>query len=206
MRRFYIFITFMKKTAITLTGTAIRGAGLGGKLGFPTANLDRRGYSRLKHKPKLGIYAGMAQILPQALSPLTKGATPTLVGAGVVYPAAIIIGPKDNKGHPKIEAHLLDFTGVLYGKRLTLTLRHYLRPFMSFRSERDLKIQIRKDLRFVRKAIASQNLPYQGEHSDFRVGGGVLLHKKLPVENGCNDEHHEHNDGFSHEMKLVLIR
>ena len=127
---------------LTLTGKVVRGAGYGQRIGFPTANLSRRGYSRLTRKPKSGIYAGTATILP--LSPLSPFSP-------LSYKAAIVIGPRDDKGHPKIEAYLLDFAGVLYGKRLTLTLRHYLRPFVSFRSEAALKGQIRKDLASVRR-------------------------------------------------------
>jgi len=124
---------------LTLTGKVVRGAGYGQRIGFPTANLSRRGYLRLTRKPKSGVYAGTATILP--LSPFSP----------ISYKAAIVIGPRDDKGHPKIEAYLLDFAGVLYGKRLTLTLRHYLRPFVSFRSEAALKGQIREDLASVRR-------------------------------------------------------
>ena len=129
---------------LTLTGKVVRGAGYGQRIGFPTANLSRRGYSRLTRKPKSGIYAGTATILP--LSPFSP-----LSLSPISHKAAIVIGPRDDKGHPKIEAYLLDFAGVLYGKRLTLSLQHYLRPFVSFRSEAALKGQIRKDLASVRR-------------------------------------------------------
>lgn len=113
----------------------MRGRGYGRRLGFPTANLDRRQYARLKEKPALGIYAGIAKINNQ-----TKE-----------YRAAIIIGPSDKKCLPKIEAHLLNFSGTLYGKRLLLTLLNYLRPFLDFDSEVALKNQIRADLAQVRE-------------------------------------------------------
>lgn len=134
----------MKDSKITITGRVIRGDGYGQKLGFPTANLDRRGYSRRKHKIPLGIYAGTASILP--LSPISSSShnCPT-------FNAAIVIGKMDRKGLPKIEAHLMDFRGVLYGKRLVLTLSCLLRQFVSFNNERKLKAQIRKDLRMVHK-------------------------------------------------------
>ncbi len=116
-------------------GRVIKGDGYGRVLGFPTANLDRRQYSRLAKKPRLGIYAGLAMIYDE-----TKE-----------YKAAIVIGPYDKKALPKIEAHLLDFSGVLYGKRLSLTLLRYLRPFQNFSSETALKNQIRADLARVRE-------------------------------------------------------
>jgi len=45
-------------TNYQLTGKVIRGDGYGRKLGFPTANIDRRQYVKDKLKVKLGIWAG----------------------------------------------------------------------------------------------------------------------------------------------------
>ena len=45
---------------IHITGKVIHGQKYGKVLGFPTANLDRREYSRKKMKIKLGVYAGWA--------------------------------------------------------------------------------------------------------------------------------------------------
>lgn len=121
----------------TIIGKAKKGAGYGRKIGFPTVNLDRRQYSRLRRKPLPGIYAGTARI----------------VGKIKKYKAAIVIGPPERSGLPKIEAHLLGFTGVLYGKRVELSLIKYLRNFMSFTTEETLKGQIVKDIRATRVAI-----------------------------------------------------
>lgn len=121
-----------------IKGKVIRGTGYGRKLGFPTANLDRRGYARLVRKPRLGIYAGVAK---------RQEATR-------LYRAAIVVGPLDKRGLPKIEAHLLGFTGVLYGERVALSFRKYLRKFMSFRNEGVLKKQILKDTMRVRRLIS----------------------------------------------------
>lgn len=131
---------------VVITGKVVRGDGYGQKLGFPTANLDRRGYSHLKCKPKSGIYAGTASILPLSLySPAHSRR---------IFRAAIIIGPKDNKGLPKIEAYLIDFSGVLYGEKVKLSLMKHLRQFMSFKSEHVLKRQILKDIDRVRKVVS----------------------------------------------------
>ncbi len=129
---------------IIIKGGVVRGRGYGSVLGFPTANLERRSYSRLKKKPRLGIYAGLATIGNQ-----TKE-----------YRAAIVIGPLDKKKLPKIEAHLLDFSGTLYDKQLSLTLLSYLRPFQDFSSETSLKNQIQADVERVRE-IDNKTLPPQ---------------------------------------------
>ncbi len=115
-----------------LKGQVVKGASLGRKLGYPTANLDRRDYARRKLRIRLGIYAGYADI-------------------GKGYGAAIIIGPIDKAGLPKIEAHLLGFKGNLYGKPLTITLKQYIRPFRKFKGEEELKKQINRDIRKIKK-------------------------------------------------------
>ena len=75
------------------------------------------------------------------------------VYAGVVflgdkkYQAGIIIGPLDIKGLPKIEAHLLEFTGDTYGQRATFEIKKFLRKFKKFKTEKELIAQIKKDLK-----------------------------------------------------------
>lgn len=127
---------------IIISGRVVRGDGYGKVLGFPTANLDRRQYSRLTKKPRLGVYTGTAKIENEAKE----------------YRVAIVIGPLDKTKLPKIEAHLLDFSGTLYTKRLSLILLQFLRPFRQFSSETALKNQIRADLERVRE-IDNKTLP-----------------------------------------------
>ena len=122
----------------TLTGKVITGAGYGRRLGFPTANLDAEHYRNEKLDIPLGIYAGTAEIL----------------GIRKTYRAGIVIGPLDAAGVPKIEAHLLDFSGDLYGKELHLSLLRFLRPFQKFDNESSLKSKIAADLLAVRKLVA----------------------------------------------------
>ncbi len=47
-----------------ISGKVIYGDRYGKRLGFPTANLDRREYSRRKLKIRFGVYTGWAEILP----------------------------------------------------------------------------------------------------------------------------------------------
>jgi riboflavin kinase / FMN adenylyltransferase len=121
---------------IDITGKVIQGDKYGRKLGFPTANLDRREFIRRKLKVKLGVYGGCAVLLHP--SHLTFDPKP--------YKAAIVIGPIDKTGRPKIEAHLISFKGNLYGKKLSLTLIKYLRPFKKFKNEQNLKFKIKRDI------------------------------------------------------------
>jgi riboflavin kinase / FMN adenylyltransferase len=117
----------------TISGKVIRGDNYGKHLGFPTANIDRRQFVRLK-PIKHGIYAGRVT-LPSGRS----------------HKAGIVIGPLDKRGLPKIEAHLINFHGNLYGKTITLHLKKYLRPFRPYKSELLLKQQINRDIRNIKQ-------------------------------------------------------
>jgi len=121
-----------------ISGKVISGDRYGRILGFPTANLDRRQYARRKMKIRLGVWAGTARILNSKFKILN-------------YPAGIVIGPIDSKGLPKIEAHLIGFKGNLYGKKVTIILQKYIRPFKKFKNMEALKQQIAKDIRAVKK-------------------------------------------------------
>ena len=124
---------------IQITGRVLHGDHYGRKLGFPTANLDRRDFVRRKTKVRLGVYSGVA-----------------VVGADIIrlpskkWKAGIVIGPIDHRGLPKIEAHLIGFKGNLYGKKITIILGKFIRPFKKFKSEQDLKRQISKDIKLIK--------------------------------------------------------
>jgi riboflavin kinase / FMN adenylyltransferase len=110
-------------------GTVVTGDARGGTLGFPTANL------RLDPEllvPAYGIYAGAAD----------------------GHRAAISIGTNPHYGgeERRVEAHLLDFEGDLYGRRLTLQLWRRLRDEQSFASEEELVAQIARDVQETRDA------------------------------------------------------
>jgi riboflavin kinase / FMN adenylyltransferase len=113
-----------------MDGIVVVGDERGGTLGFPTANLSVEPHLLV---PAFGIYAGAA-----------------LGGR-----AAISIGTNPHYGglERRIEAHLLDFEGDLYGQRLVVELWQKLRDERAFESEADLIEQIARD---VEAARASQ--------------------------------------------------
>jgi len=115
-----------------ITGKVIKGDGYGKKIGYPTINLDRRNFSKMKDKPAFGVYGGFVSFDHKS------------------YKAGIIIGPLDKKKLPKklpkIEAHLIDFKGNLYGKNVTLEINKFIRKYKKFKNEKELTLQIGKDL------------------------------------------------------------
>jgi len=112
-----------------LEGTVVAGDARGGTLGFPTANL-RPDPELLV--PEFGIYAGAAEGTRAAIS----------IGTNPHY------GGEERR----IEAHLLDFEGDLYGRRLVLQLWRRLREERAFPSEEELVAQIARDVEETRAA------------------------------------------------------
>jgi riboflavin kinase / FMN adenylyltransferase len=104
-------------------GVVVVGDERGGTLGFPTANLSIEPHLVV---PAFGIYAGAA-----------------LGGR-----AAVSIGTNPHYGglERRIEAHLLDFQGDLYGRRLVVELWRRLRDERAFASEAELVEQIARDV------------------------------------------------------------
>jgi riboflavin kinase/FMN adenylyltransferase len=111
-----------------LTGTVVHGARRGGPLGFPTANLAELATL----VPGQGVYAGRA----------------TVAGDARHHPAAIHIGPNVSFGATavSVEAHLVGFTGDLYGAVLHVDFLERLRDTRRFASEAELKHQLAADV------------------------------------------------------------
>ena len=117
-----------------LSGEVVKGRSLGHTIGIPTANvLLTEGLA----VPKLGVYAGYATV------------------EGKEYPAVTNIGSRPTVGghQVRMESWLLDFSGDLYGKQITLSLLKFLRPEEKFESLEELKEQILKDAQQVREII-----------------------------------------------------
>ena len=110
-----------------LTSEVISGRGLGQTMGIPTANLS---LPQDVLMPKPGVYACKAWVGED------------------VYIAVCNIGSRPTVGghHVTIEPHLLDFSGDLYGKTITLEFHKFLRPEQKFDSLDALKTQIQKDI------------------------------------------------------------
>jgi len=118
-----------------IRGEVTHGAGRGSGIGVPTANLDAIDTVI----PDDGVYAAHAFI----------------EGDPTPIPAACNIGPNPTFGEQvrKVEAHLIDFRGDLYGRPLELDILARLRPTRRFDGLDDLLAQIRADIERAR-AIA----------------------------------------------------
>jgi riboflavin kinase/FMN adenylyltransferase len=118
-----------------LTGCVIHGDKRGRTLGFPTANLGSPHPRKLL--PPAGVYAAVAQT--------PRGPVDAMVNLGT--------RPTVGDVAHTVEAHLLDFSGDLYGARLRLDLVAWLRPTIRFDGLDALRAQLAQDARAARAAL-----------------------------------------------------
>lgn len=118
--------------AYAISGKVIEGDKIGHSLGFPTANLDATNLVL----PQNGVYSGRTKIKKQN------------------YRVALNIGvrPTVASGKPelRVEAHLLNFNGNLYGEELEIEIGEKLRDEHRFDSKEELMQQIARDIAKVR--------------------------------------------------------
>jgi riboflavin kinase/FMN adenylyltransferase len=127
-----------------LIGEVVRGKQLGRTIGVPTANLDRV----LEMLPPLGIYATLIDREgPDGTRALGLGAT------------SIGKNPTTDEGDAvKVEVHVLDFDGDLYGSTLRVSLIARLRGEEKFESLDALVEQMRRDVADARAALAGRRI------------------------------------------------
>lgn len=119
----------------TFTGRVRPGKQLGRTLGIPTANIALK----RRNSPLEGVYAV------------------TVSGAGLKeHPGVANIGlrPTVNAlGEPLLEVHLLDWSGSLYGQRLTVEPKLKLRDEERFENVAALQQQMEQDIEKARKFL-----------------------------------------------------
>jgi riboflavin kinase / FMN adenylyltransferase len=116
-------------------GTVIHGDAHGRTLGYPTANIVGCEEILRDLNPEIGVYAGFVQIQDYE----------TIQRAGIVI--------SELNGDIKLEAHLLDFKGDLYGRTLTVEVGKFIRPYKQFDTEAELINSIAVDVETVRQAL-----------------------------------------------------
>jgi riboflavin kinase/FMN adenylyltransferase len=117
-----------------MEGHVVRGARLGGKLGYPTANLR----IRAQPSPLGGVLAVFARI-----------------GNGAWRPAVANLGRRPAVGgrEPLLEVHFFDFDEDIYGQRLEVQFVAKLRDEANFESLEALVGQMRRDEQAARDCL-----------------------------------------------------
>jgi riboflavin kinase / FMN adenylyltransferase len=120
--------------AYRIEGEVVAGARRGAQIGFPTANLAK--IETLL--PADGVYAGVTSV------------------DGREFAAAVNIGPNPTfqENARKVEAHLLDFSGDLYGRALWVDLFERIREVRKFASRDQLIGQIEQDVAAARTILS----------------------------------------------------
>lgn len=117
-----------------LTGTVVPGLGRGRTIGIPTANLEPVDRYVI---PSNGVYAVDVEV------------------DGKLYRGVMNIGLKptfaDHPPKPTLEAHLLDFSGDLYGRQLNTAFLARLRDERKFSGPDELVAQIHRDIDMARQ-------------------------------------------------------
>ena len=110
-----------------LSGDVVSGKRLGGKIGFPTANIKIK--EPYKLIPSMGVYVIRTHINNVLFHGIMNiGFNPTVLGK-----------------QQTIEAHLFEFNGDLYGKRITVEFLYFLREEQKFKSIKELIAQLNID-------------------------------------------------------------
>jgi riboflavin kinase/FMN adenylyltransferase len=123
-----------------MEGHVVRGARLGRRLGYPTANLRVRALPC----PVSGVIAAFAR-----------------VADGSWLPAVTNVGrrPAVGGGEPLLEVHFFDFDEDLYGQRLEVQFVAKLRDETNFESLEELVEQMRRDEQQARSCLAETAIP-----------------------------------------------
>ncbi len=110
-----------------MVGEVISGDKRGTKMGIPTANLKVDKYYAI---PKDGVYATDTIVDGERYKSITDiGVNPTFDGETL-----------------KIETHIFDFDKMIYGEKIEVLFKEYMRDDIRFASKEDLVIQMEKDL------------------------------------------------------------
>ncbi len=115
-----------------ITGTVGQGDKRGREIGFPTVNLTLSDPNKLL--PRAGVYQAQTTV------------------DGVPFRAMMNIGVRptiSSEGSKTVEAHIIGYSGDLYGCLLRFTLMRFIREERKFSDLEGLKIQLEKDKKTV---------------------------------------------------------
>ena len=123
-----------------MEGRVVRGAKLGRKLGYPTANLR----IRARPSPLQGVFAVFARRQGENWLPAVTnlGCRPAVGGE-----------------EPLLEVHFFDFEDDLYGQRLEVQFVEKLREELNIETIADLVEQMKKDEAAARARLARSERP-----------------------------------------------
>jgi len=123
---------------VKISGIVINGAKRGRELGYPTINLALANQLIL---PADGVYAVSITI------------------GNIEYKGVANIGnnPTFNEIDRRLEVHILDYSGDLYGQSVTVSFLKHIRGQITFSSPAELKLQICHDIKVAQNYFTLEN-------------------------------------------------
>lgn len=119
-----------------LTGKVVSGFQLGRKIGIPTANLM---LPKELVVPMFGVYASIAVVDGNRYFAVTNiGTRPTVAGIGIT-----------------VETWILDYSGDLYGKEITLEFYQFIRPEQKFATLESMRQEIYQNAAEAREILTN---------------------------------------------------
>lgn len=116
----------------TVEGVVVKGVQRGRTLGFPTANICLSDNYVI---PENGVFYTKINVRGRQFSSLTDiGTNPTF----------------ENSDKIKIETHILDFQGDIYGEQVSVSFVRFIRPDVVFSGAEELICQIKQDIFWVK--------------------------------------------------------
>lgn len=126
----------------SISGRVIKGAGIGRKIGFPTANLE----------------IDYHKILPQGIF------SARTFHQGHVFDSVVFVGRRSTFGSLEmrllLEVHILDFSEDIYGDELKVFFISKLRDEIKFNGPAALIEQIKKDVLLARKKLSKLSFSF----------------------------------------------
>ncbi len=115
-----------------ITGTVAHGDKRGREIGFPTVNLEL--YDPNKLLPRAGVYMAQTAVNGESFMVMMNiGVRPTVSTEGI----------------KTVEAHLIGYSGTLYGRIIRFSLLRFIREEKKFTTLEELKTQLEKDKKTV---------------------------------------------------------
>ncbi|SDB97740.1 riboflavin kinase / FMN adenylyltransferase [Geodermatophilus telluris] len=121
-------------------GVVVRGERRGRELGYPTANVESPPFTAI---PADGVYAG--SLVTRDLAGRTVDSRPAAVSVGT--------NPTFQGTRRTVEAHVLDFSGDLYGEHVGVEFVERLRPMTSFAGVDELVATMADDVTRTRAVL-----------------------------------------------------
>ena len=116
----------------SMSGLVVHGNALGRKIGYPTANLE---IPKNIFIPRMGVYSS----------------TVTIGNGETTYEALTFIGISNINKELRVESHILDFSKMIYGKKITVILLKYIRDNIKVNSIDEVKKLLENDEKKIRK-------------------------------------------------------